>query len=82
MKAKYSSYEEIERDLKILKIERELHFHKAFQSLDSLKEEFSPINLIRNAFSGAFSAFKGSGGIQTFLITSLFKFVFRKIFRK
>ena len=39
---KYSSYDEIERELEILKIERELHYQKASLSVQKLKENVFP----------------------------------------
>ena len=80
MKPKYSSYEEINRDLKILKIERELHFHKVFQSFDHLKEGFTPLKLVTNTFGTITSSIKGSGGIQAFVITSVL--IFKKLLKK
>lgn len=81
MNPKYSSYEEINRDLKILKVEKELNFHRLFKSFDQLKDGFTPIKLATNAFGSLSSIIKGSGGIQAFLITGVLKFIFKRIFR-
>jgi hypothetical protein len=39
---KYSSYAEIDYDLKILKMEREIHYQKILLSIDKTKEAFMP----------------------------------------
>ncbi|MEO5777242.1 MAG: DUF6327 family protein [Flavobacterium sp.] len=43
MKAKqYSSYAEIEHDLEILRVEREIHYQKIMLGIDKTKESFMP----------------------------------------
>lgn len=56
---KYASYTEIDRDLEILKLEREIHLKKLYLSFDKTKESFTPSNsvsmvgkVIKNTFSG------------------------------
>ena len=39
---KYSSYAEIDHDLKILKVEREIHYQKIILTLDKTKESLMP----------------------------------------
>jgi hypothetical protein len=39
---KYSSYAEIDHDLKILKVEREIHYQKIILSIDKTKETIMP----------------------------------------
>lgn len=41
----YSSYDEINRDLEILNLERKLHYDKIKQSIDDLKENLTLPNL-------------------------------------
>ena len=43
---KYSSYEQMELELKILKLEKELHFQKLIWNVQKAKEELSPQNII------------------------------------
>ena len=43
---KYSSYEQIELELKILKLEKELSFQKMIWNVQKAKEELSPQNII------------------------------------
>lgn len=50
---KYSSYAEIENDLEILKIEKEIHYQKLVLSLQKTKESITPQNLV-NDFVGSY----------------------------
>jgi len=43
---KYSSYAEIELDLEILKLEREIHYEKIVLSIDKTKESIIPFKKI------------------------------------
>lgn len=78
MKKSYSSFEEINRDLQILKIQRELHYQKILSSADDLKEELSPDRIIKNTFSSLIGQVRNSGGIQALLITSVLKYFFNR----
>lgn len=42
----YHTYEEINRDLEILKVEKDLAYAKFTKSLDETKESLQPMNLI------------------------------------
>lgn len=81
MRKSYSSIEQINRDLQILRIEREIHYQKINLAVDQLREEIAPQNLIKNTLGSAGSLLKNSGGIQTLLVTSILKYFIRK-FRK
>lgn len=41
----YSSYDEINRDLEILNLERKLHYHKVRKSIEELKDDITLPNL-------------------------------------
>lgn len=58
---KYSSYAEIERDLEILKLEKEIYYQKMLLSIDKTKESILPsepmeglYKIYKNVFSGTF----------------------------
>jgi len=51
---KYSSYAEIERDLEILKLEKEINYQKLVLSFQKTKESITPQNIL----SGVFSSYK------------------------
>ena len=58
---KYSSYAEIESELEILKLEKEIHYQKMLLSIDKTKESIIPSksasfigNLYKQVFSGTY----------------------------
>ncbi|RAR72878.1 DUF6327 family protein [Flavobacterium aciduliphilum] len=58
---KYSSYAQIDRDLEILKLERDIHYRKTLLSIDKTKESIIPTNTVsfiekvyKNVFSGTY----------------------------
>jgi len=60
-KKKYSSYQEIEQDLEILKLEKELYHKKILLSVEKTKESILPSksvsfvgNLYQKVFSGTY----------------------------
>jgi hypothetical protein len=48
---KYSSYAEIERDLEILKLEKEINYQKLVLSFQRTKEGITPQNIVNGFFS-------------------------------
>lgn len=48
---KYSSYAEIERDLQILKLEKEINYQKLVLSLQKTKEGITPQKIVNGFFS-------------------------------
>ncbi|MFM9987244.1 DUF6327 family protein [Flavobacterium sp.] len=62
-KKKYSSYAEIERDLEILKVEKEIYYQKMLLSIDKTKESILPsktATLIGNLYKKVFSGMYGT----------------------
>jgi len=62
-KKKYSSYAEIERDLEILKVEKEIYYQKMLLSFDKTKESILPsktATLIGNLYQKVFSGMYGT----------------------
>ena len=60
---KYSSYAEIERDLEILKVEKEIYYQKILLSIDKTKESILPsksAKLIGNLYQKVFSGMYGT----------------------
>lgn len=60
---KYSSYAEIERDLEILKVEKEIYYQKMVLSIDKTKESILPsksATLIANVYQKVFSGTYGT----------------------
>ncbi|MDF3028106.1 MAG: hypothetical protein K0S23_2413 [Fluviicola sp.] len=64
----YSSFEEIELDLKILKLEREIHAQKIKMGFRETGENLRPMNLLQD--------YIGTGNQTTFsLIEQVIKFI-------
>ncbi len=60
---RYSSYAEIEHDLAILKIEREINYQKTILSIDKTKESIFPsktVSFLANAYQNVFSGTYGT----------------------
>jgi len=60
---KYSSYAEIERDLEILKIEKEIHYQKIVLSIEKTKESIVPsksISFVADVYDKVFSGTYGT----------------------
>ena len=60
---KYSSYAEIDHDLKILKVQREIHYQKIMLSIEKTKESFLPsktVSLISDIYQKATSGMLGT----------------------
>lgn len=59
---KYSSYAEIDRDLEILKLEKDIHYQKILLSVEKIKEDLSPSKSVSFAGKVFKTAFTGSLG--------------------
>lgn len=70
----YSSFEEIDLDLKIIKLEREIHLEKAKLGARRAKESLQPMNLVKG-FVGE-STELGSGIIQQ-IVQYMLQFVMK-----
>ena len=60
---KYSSYAEIDHDLKVLKAGSEYHYQKIVQSIDKTKESFIPsksVSFVADIFQKATSGILGT----------------------
>jgi hypothetical protein len=54
---KYSSYAEIDSELEILKLEKEIHYRKMMQSVQKTKESLTPSGIVSDLISSSTSAF-------------------------
>ena len=76
---KYSSYAEIERDLEILKVEKEIYYQKMLLSIDKTKESILPsksVSLLGNVYQKVFSGTYGT--ILKMLIPYVFNWYLNK----
>lgn len=88
MNKNYSSYEEIERDLQILSVEREIHKQKILKSFNQTKDGLSNLTAV-NIFKTAVSSITKTGltlgrskGVKGIIYTYLLQYVMKKIFRR
>lgn len=71
---KYSSYAQIDRELEILKIEKEISYQKLVLSVQKTKESFSFLNITSNVIDSVKSTFFSSyGAILRLLIPIIIK---------
>ncbi|MCD0469403.1 DUF6327 family protein [Flavobacterium sp. JAS] len=57
---KYASYAEIERDLEILKLEKEINYQKLVLSFQKTKESITPQNIVNGFLSSYKEYFSNS----------------------
>ncbi|MBK0369642.1 DUF6327 family protein [Flavobacterium agrisoli] len=55
-KKKYASYAEIEKDLEILKLEKEINYQKLVLSVQKTKESLAPDKMVSN-FIGSYTEY-------------------------
>lgn len=59
---KYSSYAQIDRELEILKIEKEISYQKLVFGIKKTKESFTPQNIVSGVIGSSLHAFSGNYG--------------------
>ncbi len=76
---KYSSYAEIELELEILKVERELNLKRIVLNVQKTKESFMPINLIKGCIGDYKSILSDySGTILNIVIPILINWILKR----
>jgi len=80
-KNEYRSFDEINFDLAIYKIEKEIAFSKILMSIDNTQQEvknsLSPLNIIKSLGEN-FSSFYSSNNLKSILSTFAIKFLVSK----
>jgi hypothetical protein len=59
---KYSSYAQIERELEILKVEKEINYQKLVYGVQRTKESFMPKNIVKGFLGSYSNVLSGSYG--------------------
>ena len=76
---KYSSYAQIDRELEILKIEKEISFQKIVLGYYNAKESISPHKLFNNLLDSLKTSFSGSfGNVLNLAIPFVIKWIINK----
>lgn len=78
MKIRYKSYEEVDKELEILRLEREISIRKIGNNAEDITQLFSPSNLLQQGLTSFGSSVKNSKGIKTLVLSTVFKFLDRK----
>lgn len=75
-KKKYSSYAQIDNELEILKVEKEISYQKLVVSIEKAKDSLSFVNVVSNAVDTVKSTFFSSyGTILRILIPIIIKWI-------
>lgn len=77
-KKRYSSYADIDRDLEILKLEKEIHYQKLLRNFDETKESLDPKKLLGGVPDVAIDMVSGIAGP---LKGMAINFILKKIFK-
>lgn len=77
-KKRYSSYAQIEQDLEILKVEKELYYQRLLQTFDNTKDNLNPKKMFGGIPEVAIDMVSGLAGP---LKGMLINFVLKKIFK-
>lgn len=82
MKKSYSSYAEIDKQLEILKIEREIRLLKIIESSEHITNQFTTGNLFKLGISSLGSSIGQSKQFKVFIFTTILKFFVRRLFKR
>jgi len=82
MKKIYTSYEEVDKELEILKLEREISIRKIGNDAEEISQLFSPNKIIHQGLASLGSTVKNSNGIKTLVLSTVLKFLFNKFIKK
>lgn len=80
---KYSSYEQIDRELEILKIEKEISLQKLHLEIQGVKQNLEPKNLVKNTVKGIMGSYSTNipgpyGKVFGLAIPFITKWIFKK----
>lgn len=64
----YSSYEEIDRDLEILKLQKEIDTQKLSLAVEKTIDEFTPSGMVQNLLGNAGSLLTKSGLLKNVIL--------------
>lgn len=74
----YTTFDEINKDLEILKVEKDLSYYRFKKDLAATKESFEPENLIGKTPAKLFSFLSiFSGPLKNAVLTLIFKKIFK-----
>lgn len=75
---KYTSFGAIDREMEILKVEKEIHYQKLMQSLQDTKDSITPGKILGSVPKLALDLVGGlSGGVKGMALSFLIKKIFK-----
>lgn len=78
MKKMYTNFEDVDRDLEILKLEREIQLRKIGLHLEDSTSILSPSNLFKNGLSNVTSTLKSGSGLKSIIISFVVRMILKK----
>lgn len=82
MKKRFTNMEDVDRQLQILKLEREIQLRKMGMRLEDTTQLFAPNSLMKSGFSTLTSTLKGTSSVKSILLTIMVRFLMKKIFKR
>lgn len=79
MKKRFTSFEDVDKELEILKLEREIQMRKMGLRVENISDAISPSNLIKTGFSTFATSFKESSGLRSIIFTAVIRFIIKQI---
>lgn len=76
---RYTSFEEIDRELEILKIEKDIHYQRLIYNVQRTKENLEPMNVVKGVVSSTISNLPGSLGT---IFNLALPFIIKRFFNK
>lgn len=82
MKKSFNSYEEINKQLEILKIEREISYLKLIESTSNISNTFSAPNILKLGIGKLGNTLGNSKQFKFLIYSSVFKFIIKKLIKR
>jgi len=79
MKKDYTTFDEIDRQLEILRLEREIQIRKLGLNVEQISDQLSPGNLAKKGIMNIASTFQTSSSFKSAIVTFLIKSIFNKL---
>ena len=76
---KYSSYAEIDKELEILKLEKDIEYQKLLLSIQKTRESFTPQGIVKNFLGSYKSIFSESyGSMLSLALPYIIKWIMKR----
>ena len=78
----YTSFEQIDTDLEILSVEKEINYQKVVLGFQRTKEQFAPTGLVKNLFSTVKNVYSGISNTNNTVLSIAIPLVIKWILNK